>query len=81
MTRGVIVHFFLLLYVVLTVAVSAAEIKDAHMTEATMGKMRVRAFRDTAVVTGSDDETSVEDGKKSVGHCVWTDVFLKRGDK
>jgi hypothetical protein len=33
---------------------------------------------DTAVVTGTDDETTMESGKKSSDHYVWTDVFVKR---
>ncbi len=43
-----------------------------------MGDMKVRVFGDTAVVTGTDDEITMEDGKKSSGHYVWTDVFVKR---
>src|SRR5260370_42479916 len=56
----------------------AAEIKAAHTTSATMGDMKVRVFGDTAVVTGTDDEITLEDGKKSSDHYVWTDVFVKR---
>ena len=43
--------------------------------------MKVRVFGDTAVVTGTDDEISMEDGKKSTDHYVWTDVFVKRNGK
>jgi ketosteroid isomerase-like protein len=43
--------------------------------------MKVRVFGDTAVVTGTDDETTTADGKKSTGHYVWTDVFVKRNGK
>ena len=59
----------------------AAEIKAAHTTSATMGDMKVRVFGDAAVVTGTDDETSMEDGKQSTHHYVWTDVFVKRNGK
>ncbi len=40
--------------------------------------MKVRVFGDTAAVTGTDDETTTEDGKKSSGRYVWTDVFVRR---
>jgi hypothetical protein len=33
------------------------------------------------VVTGTDDEISIEDGKKSTDHYVWTDIFVKRNGK
>jgi ketosteroid isomerase-like protein len=58
-----------------------AEIKAAHTTSATMGDMKVRVFGDAAVVTGTDDEITMEDGKKSSDHYVWTDVFVKRSGK
>jgi ketosteroid isomerase-like protein len=56
----------------------AEEIKNAHTSTATLGDMKVRVFGDTAVVTGTDDEVTVENGKKSSEHYVWTDVFVKR---
>jgi ketosteroid isomerase-like protein len=59
----------------------AAEIKSGHIDSATLGDMKVRVFGNTAVVTGTDDEISSEDGKKSSGHYVWTDVFVKRNGK
>ena len=59
----------------------ASEIKAAHTTSATMGDMKVRVFGDTAVVTGTDDEVTMEDGKRASDHYVWTDVFVKRNGK
>jgi len=64
-----------------TKAERAAEIKTADITSATLGDMKVRVFGDTAVVTGTDDEITLKDGKKSVDHYVWTDVFVKRNGK
>lgn len=64
-----------------TKAERAADIKAAHMTSATLGDMKVRVFGDTAVLTGTDDEVTTTDGKKSSDHYVWTDVFVKRNGK
>jgi ketosteroid isomerase-like protein len=64
-----------------TKAERAAAIKAAHTTSVTMGDMKVRVFGDTAVVTGTDDEITTEEGKKSSGHYIWTDVFAKRNGK
>ena len=64
-----------------TKAERAAEIKTAHVVSATLGDMRIRVFGDTAVVTGTDDEITMTDGKKSSDHYVWTDVFVKRNGK
>ena len=64
-----------------TKAERAAEIKTADITSATLGDMRVRVFGDTAVVTGTDDEITLKEGKKSSDHYVWTDVFVKRNGK
>jgi ketosteroid isomerase-like protein len=46
-----------------------------------MGPMKVRIFGNTAVVTGSDTEKSMEDGKDTSGKYVWTDVFVKQNGK
>jgi hypothetical protein len=43
--------------------------------------MKVRVFGDTAVVTGTDDEITVEGSKESSDHYVWTDVFVNRNGK
>lgn len=59
----------------------AAEIKTGETLSATLGEVNVRVFGDTAVVTGSDDEVTVEGGKEVAGHYVWTDVFVKRDGK
>ena len=64
-----------------TKAERAAKIKSSHATSATMGDMKVRVFGNAAVVTGTDDEATMEGGKKSTGHYVWTDVFVKRDGK
>jgi ketosteroid isomerase-like protein len=64
-----------------TKAERAAEIKNGHIDSATLGDMKVRVFGDTAVVTGTDDEISMIDGKKSSDHYVWTDVFVKRNGR
>ena len=64
-----------------TKAERAAEIIASDIDSATLGEMKVRVFGDTAVVTGSDDETTMKDGKKSTDHYVWTDVFVKPDGK
>jgi len=64
-----------------TKADRAAEIKTSHIVSATLGEMKVRVFGDTAVVTGTDNEITMTDGKKSSDHYVWTDVFVKRNGK
>jgi ketosteroid isomerase-like protein len=46
-----------------------------------MGPMKVRIFGNTAVVTGSDTEKSMEDGKDTSGKYIWTDVFVKQNGK
>lgn len=64
-----------------TKAQRAVEIKTARTNSATLGDMKVRVFGNTAVVTGTDDEVTVEGGKESNDHYVWTDVFVKRNGK
>jgi len=63
-----------------TKAQTLAELKsgDNKLDSITLGEMNVRVFRDTAVVTGSDDEKSSYKGKDTSGHYVWTDVFVNR---
>ena len=46
-----------------------------------MGPMNVRVFGNSAVVTGSDTEKSMENGKDTSGKYVWTDVFVKQNGK
>ena len=61
-----------------TKAERAAEVKSAGTVSVTLGEMKVRVFGETAVVTGTDDEATMKDGKKSSDRYVWTDVFVKR---
>lgn len=57
-----------------TKAERSAKIKNSHMGSAILGDMNVRVFGDTAVVTGTADETA----DNATHHYVWTDVFVKR---
>jgi hypothetical protein len=41
----------------------------------------VKVVGSTAIVQGSDTETSTTKGKDSSGKYVWTDVFANRGGK
>ena len=47
------------------------------MGAASLGRMDVRVFGDTAVVTGAVDESA----ENSTHHYVYTDVFVKRAGK
>jgi ketosteroid isomerase-like protein len=47
----------------------------------TIVDVKVRVFGDTAVVTGSANQKSSENGKVTSGHYIWTDVFVKRGGR
>ena len=55
----------------------SAKIKNSHMGAASLGPMDVRVFGDTAVVTGTVDETA----EHGTHHYVWTDVFVKRNGR
>jgi len=46
-----------------------------------LGPLKARVFGDTAVVTGSDTETSTYKGKDSTGKYAWTDVWVMRQGK
>jgi len=65
----------------LTKAERAAEIRSSHLSSVSAGPMKVRVLGDVAVVTGTDDETAVEGGKRSTTRYVWTDVFARRNGK
>lgn len=43
--------------------------------------VQVRIFGDTAVVMGSDDESSAAMGKSTTGHYTWTDVWVRRNGR
>jgi ketosteroid isomerase-like protein len=58
-----------------------ADLKTNSLDSFEMGPMNVRVFGNTAVVTGSDTEKSVENGKDTSGKYVWTDVFVKQNGK
>ena len=60
---------------------AALKSEDYKVNSATLGDMKVRVFGDTAVVTGTDDQITVEGSKESSDHYVWTDVFVKRNGK
>jgi ketosteroid isomerase-like protein len=64
-------------------AKALAELKTAgnSLDSFEMGPMKVRIFGSTAVVTGSDTEKSMEDGKDTSGKYIWTDVFVKQNGK
>lgn len=64
-----------------TKAERAAEIKTANIASGALGDMKVRVFGNTAVVTGTDDEIGMKNGKEFSDHYVWTDVFVMRNGK
>jgi hypothetical protein len=66
-----------------TKAVAIATLKSGSATTQSMdlGPMKVRVFDSTAIVTGSDTEKSVYNGKDSSGKYVWTDVFVNRNGR
>lgn len=64
-----------------TKAQRSANIKNSHMGSASLGPMDVRVFGDTAVVTGTVEESTKQNGRESKRHYAWTDVFIKRGGK
>jgi ketosteroid isomerase-like protein len=67
---------------VLTKAEALGEVArqtDATETSTTtLGKMKVRIFGNTAVVSGTEIETSKYRGNDSSGTYIWTDVFVER---
>ena len=54
---------------------------DYVLTSFDFGPMDVKVVGSTAIVQGSDTETSTTKGKDSSGKYVWTDVFANRGGK
>jgi ketosteroid isomerase-like protein len=64
-------------------ATNLAELKSAgnSLGAFEMGPITVRRFGMTAVVTGSNTETSTEDGKDTSGKYLWTDVFVRQNGK
>ena len=64
-----------------TKAERSESIKNSHMGSASLGPMDVRVYGDTAVVTGTVDESAAENSKQSTHHYAWMDVFVKRDGK
>jgi len=64
-------------------ATNLAELKSQgnSLSSLEMGPMNVRVFGTVAIVTGSDTETSTENGKDTSGKYIWTDVFVKQNGK
>ena len=55
---------------------------DATATESTeMVEMKIRIFGNTALVSGTEIETSHYKGKDSSGKYIWTDVFVLRNGR
>jgi len=66
-----------------TKAESISELKSGESTNQSveLGEMQVKVFGNTAVVVGSDVETSTYHGKDSSGKYAWMDVFVKRNGR
>jgi ketosteroid isomerase-like protein len=55
---------------------------DVTETETTeMEQMKIRLFGNTAIVSGTEIETSQYKGKDSSGKYAWTDVFVRRNGR
>ena len=67
---------------VLTKAQALGEVakrsEDTGTTITTLSNMKVRIFGNTAIVNGTDVETSKYRGHDSSGEYVWTDIFVQR---
>jgi hypothetical protein len=69
--------------IIIAKAQAMADLKSgtSTLTSEELGPMTVRAFGNTAVVTGSDTEKSTDRRKDSSGKYVWTDVFVLRNGR
>jgi ketosteroid isomerase-like protein len=67
---------------VLTKAQALGEVskrsEDTGTSISTLANMKVRIFGNTAVINGTDVETSKYRGQDSSGEYVWTDIFVLR---
>jgi len=55
---------------------------DATATQSTvLGEMKIRVFGNTALVSGTEVETSQYRGQDSSGEYIWTDVFVQRSGR
>ena len=67
---------------VLTKAQALGEVskrsEDTGTSITTLANMKVRIFGSTAVINGTDVETSKYRGKDSSGEYIWTDIFVLR---
>jgi hypothetical protein len=64
-----------------TKAERSAKIQNSHLGSASLGPMDVRVIGDTAVVTGTVDESTTKNAKTFTHHYAWMDVFIKRNGK
>jgi ketosteroid isomerase-like protein len=66
-----------------TKAESIGELKSGESSNKSveLGAIKVKVFGNTAVVMGSDIETSTDHGKDSSGKYGWMDVFVKRNGR